>query len=140
MSKSTYRISGNVVKESSILGIPLRNWIEGAVFALIVFWIIQQIPFTTTVKNIFRVIYCGAVFIGGLIGIKNRAVTEFLVDEIKFLKNRRRLHLRGPEYERNKKEYKHYEVGHSSIARRKFDEAMARLRQVAGETGEEEGR
>lgn len=122
-----FHICDNIVKETSILHIPIRNWIEAIAFVFIVGFIISLIPFTSEARTGMLIIYCGFSFYMGLKGIKNRSVTEAIIDWIRSTLNRRKLHLRGPEYAREKKEIKQYDIAYASYARRKYYELREKL-------------
>lgn len=101
-----YQMNKNVVQQGSFLGIPYRRWIEAIVFASIGAGIICIINFTALVKGIAGTMAFVSLFGIFLRGIMNRSITEVLIDEIKFQKNKRVLHLRGPEYVRKKREFR----------------------------------
>ncbi len=113
---ATYPLSKNVIRQGVFLGYPIRNWIEGIIFGGIAIFIIQHIPFTTLANIVFTLLWGGAATVFGIRGIKNRSVTEMIIDQIKYLKNKRKAHLRGPEYVRNKKEFKEYNIKYSTVA------------------------
>lgn len=93
----------NIVDTGAFLGIPWRRWIEGLCFGGVGVLIICAINFTSLVKTIISLIVFFTLFFFGVKGIMNRSITEMLLAEIKFWKNRRELHLSGPEYLRSKK-------------------------------------
>ena len=92
LSVGTY--PDNVLNSKRILGFRKRNIVEGIIFALIVGFIIYLIPFVPRVKIIFWAILCGAAFFGGLLGIANQTVTEYIYNFIKLKKNGRKYHFR----------------------------------------------
>lgn len=95
-------IEENVIQSGTVFGIPIRNIIEGIFGCFIVYFIVAvQIPFITSIKQALTVFFCVLVFYINIHGIKNRSVTEFIFDEMKYHSRVRRLHLRSPEWHRN---------------------------------------
>lgn len=113
----TYYYNDNVIKQGQIFGINTRNWIEGIVFSLFVDAIIININFTPLVKLVACGVLSVAIVFGCCNGIKNRSVIEVLIDEIKFLTNRRKLHLMGPEYEKRHKDFSKMGEGQNNAER-----------------------
>lgn len=128
---ATYPLSKNIIRQGVILGYPVRNWIEGIVFGGIAIFIIQHIPFTTLANFVFTILWGGAATAFGIRGIKNRSVTEMLIDQVKYIKNKRKAHLRGPEYVRNKKEFKEYNIKYSTVAEQLLAGAREKLLEFA---------
>ncbi len=128
---ATYPLSKNVIRQGEFLGYPIRNWIEGLVFGGIAVFVIQHIPFTTLASIVFTLLWGGAATVFGIRGIKNRSVTEMLMDQLKYLKNKRKAHLRGPEYVRNKKEFKEYNIKYSTVAEQLLAGAREKLLEFA---------
>lgn len=126
-----YPLSKNIIRQGELLGFPRRNWIEGLAFGGIAIAIINHIPFTDLARVVFIVLWGGAATVFGIRGIKNRSVTEMIIDEIKFIKNKRKTHLRGPEYVRTKKEFKEYHISHASLAGQLIVEARTKLLEFA---------
>jgi hypothetical protein len=125
--KSRYNISLNCMESEQFFGIPHRRWFEAIFFAFIVIVIIRLIPFTDVVKNVLSFTFGGSTFAFFLKGLFNRSVTEILMAEIKFSKNRRVLHLRGPEYKKQKQDFSKYAGGDETNAERlirRFKEAL----------------
>lgn len=96
----TTLITKNVLRQGEFLGIPKRNIAEAvlAVVAFITFLFV--VPFSSIVRNVSILVYGIPIFIFFLHGIKNRSVSEIIIGEVRYLRKRRALHLRGPEYVR----------------------------------------
>ena len=133
----TYSFTDNVIKKGVFLNNPTRNWIEAALSTAFVLWVINSIHFTGIVRLIASLTFGGATFFFMLKGIKNRSVTEILIAEIKFRRGRRKLHLRGPEYKRQKKDFSSMEGGNESIAQRYWKEWRQKLLDFAKENTQE---
>ena len=131
-----YPLSKNIIRQGVILGRPTRNWIEGIIFGGVTIAIIQHIPFTTLASLVFTALWGGAATAFGIRGIKNRSVTEMLIDQIKYIKNKRKAHLRGPEYVRNKKEFKEYNIKYSTTAEQIYAGTREKLLEFAYKHGQ----
>lgn len=104
----TYQLTPNVIESGTLLGIPHRNWIEAVASSLIAVFIITAIPFTPVYTGVLCIMVSSALIAINLKGIQNRSVTQMIVAEISFLKNRRILHLRGPEYAKTVQNFNMY--------------------------------
>lgn len=103
-------IISNILKSDTILGIQKRNWIEATVFAAFTAIIISPIPFVSDVKGVVLLMCCGMTFYIGLKGIKNRSITQIILAERRFRKNRKILFLRSPKYARENITFKNDET------------------------------
>ena len=130
-----YPLSKNIIRQGVFLGKPVRNWIEGIVFGGVTIAVIQQIPFTTLANIVFTALWGGSAAAFGIRGIKNRSVTEMLIDQVKYIKNKRKAHLRGPEYVRNKKEFKEYNIKYSTVAEQIYAGTREKLLEFAYKYG-----
>lgn len=93
-------LTKNVIRQGEIFGFKQRNIIEAIISILFLLIVLFVIPFTTIVRVVVFIIWGTGLVILNLHGIKNRSVSEILIDEIRFQARKRRMHLRGPEYER----------------------------------------
>lgn len=77
-------IPKNVLQGKRIMGFKSRNIIEGVIEAVIVLLLLLKIPFVLKVKLI--VVICVSLFILAIncIGIKDQAITEFLINFIRY--------------------------------------------------------
>ena len=92
------RLNRNVLSKNRIYGIPKVNIVEAIFFTIAVWLIILSINFTKLVSSVCILVLCPIVFVCGVKGIKSRSVLQFLLSNIKFVRNRKMLHLRGPEF------------------------------------------
>lgn len=99
----TVRIPGNVINGKRHMGFRGRNIAEGVVLALIVYFIISQIPFVLRIKIIFSAVLCFSSFIIGCVGIHKRSITQYLYDYYQFKNEPKTYHLRSVKYKANKK-------------------------------------
>ena len=111
-----YHIGKNVVNSNQIMGYDKRNWLEAFLFAGCVIFIISLIPFVRDIKIVVTIFFSILTFFFGLIGIKDRSITEIIIAERKFRKKKRKLHLRSVDYAREKGAY--YEGSDTSILER----------------------
>lgn len=93
-------IPENIVRKGMLLGKPIRNWIEGAVLGFLFVKLVQFIPFVEHIGNIMKVVVFVIVAFLCIRGFKNRSVTQIIIDEFRFRRRKRRLHLRTPNYVR----------------------------------------
>ena len=93
-------VEKNVIGTGRVFGIRLRNLAEGIVAASLVCLIVCAVPFVFKIKASVCVLLGGIAFYGNAVGIKNRSVSEFVVEELAYMSRARRLHLRGPDYKR----------------------------------------
>ena len=134
-----YTLTKNVVNRSKFLGMEKRNLVEAIIFTALVLYIVNvAIPFTPLVKIICSLVLGIFTFALNIIGIKKRSLTEILVAEIKFRQNRRRLHLRGPEYVRKRVISNYTESEDESLAERYFKLAKEYIDGFVERYGEEE--
>ncbi len=128
----------NVLDKGYIFTIPVRNIIEGAIVTLIIIYIICSINFTTYVKVFSCLVYGTGTMFVFIRGYKNRSFIQIIQDYIHALRNRKILHLRGPEYERQDVAIKEGEGDDKSILAKWFDEVKERLRGFTEQYAEEE--
>ena len=95
-------ITKNVLDKNNFMGFQKRNWIEGVIAASAATYLIRLIPFVSSLKSVVSVITFSTILFVTLVGIKSRSLTQVLVAEYKFKKNRRKLHLRSCEYVRER--------------------------------------
>lgn len=103
-----YSIISNVVESGYLLGIPYRNWLEGIISFLLILIFVLLIPFTNVVRAVIVIIYGLGAFIFNLRGIMNRSLSQMFIAELNFRRNRRILHLRGPEFKKSKQDFSKY--------------------------------
>lgn len=127
IEKRRYGLTRNVIEKNKILGKNKRNIKEANVFTLLIALIVVAIPFTFTVTIIICVVLCPLTFLACIVGIKHLSLTEILSAEREFRKNRRRLHLRGPEYVRKKNKTAYSDSEEESLAERTFKYFKQRL-------------
>lgn len=122
-----YSFNRNILPGNRIFGVGKRNLLEGIIVTLLADAVILQIPFVRDVKIVLLISISIILMIFNIRGIKNMAVTEIIVAEIRFQKNKRELHLRGPEYVREKKA--NYKGGYNdqSIAEQVVHAAKERI-------------
>lgn len=138
-SKLITTLTPNVIKTGYILGKPRRNWIEAIIVDAIFIAILFIIPFTSTVRNIILLIIGPSIFYFFYRGIMNRSVIEMLTAEYRFLKNRRVLHLRGPEYVKKKQSLSNYIGGDDEdLIDRIVRSITGKLREIAKNWSEED--
>lgn len=113
-------ITKNVINKNKFLGFNKRNWGEAILYTFIVVAIIFAIPFTDIVTTMCNIVLGPLVFFVNLYGIKHRSLSEILIAEMNFRNNRRRLHLRGPEYVRKKYKTTYTESEDESLAEQHF--------------------
>lgn len=97
-----YDFNHNIISRHRIWGVGKRNIIEGAISTIIADLIILAIPFVSEVKIVLLISVSAVVLIFNIRGICNRSVSEIIIDEIKYQNRKRELHLRGPEYVKEK--------------------------------------
>lgn len=113
-------ITRNVLQRNKVFGIDKRNWIEAISFSLLGLSIVRNVRFTHDVKTLVSLVTVSVLFFFGIRGIMGRSVTKVIIAEIKFKKNRRKLHLRSPEYARSKKSKKSSSYEEQSVAKQAF--------------------
>ena len=79
-------IPDNIINSKRYFGFRARNIIEGIILSLVVILIIIRIPFVTRIKIIFIVILGMTTFILSCVGIKDKSVSELLIDLINYTK------------------------------------------------------
>ena len=126
-----YFITPNVIESGLFFGIPHRHWFEAVFFTLLVILIINAIPFTSIVKGVLCVTFGVTVFRFHLQGLCNRSVTEMIAAEYRFMKHRRVLHLRGPEYVKKKQDFSQYAGGDETNLERIIRQFKGRLNDLA---------
>ncbi len=97
-------IPQNITSQRRILGVKLRNWIEGGIAAGIVALLIRLIPFETKVGIIFTVFIAGSVLILNLLGIKGMSISETVINLVISSRTKHKYHLRSIKYVRKRKE------------------------------------
>ena len=130
-SQIEYSITPNVLESGLFLGIPYRKWFEAVGFTLLICIIICVIPFTNLVKFILCLVFGTAIFRFNLMGLCNRSVTEMMAAEIRFLRHKRVLHLRGPEYVKQKQDFSMYAGGDETNFERLLRQTKGRLNDYA---------
>lgn len=133
-------IEQNVSKGFGILPIAGRNVIEAILFTGIVISIICHINFTNIVKGFYLLIFGIGIFVSVLRGYKNRSFTQIAVDYIVTLKNRKVLHLRGPEYVRQEIKLKDTSGSDKTYAEQSVEWGKARLHSFIEKYSDEESR
>ena len=136
--KKISELTQNVIERNKVMGINKRNIGEAIIFTLLIFLIVVVIPFTELVTIIICIVLCPVAFIGCIKGIKHLSVTEILFAELEFRKNRRRLHLRGPQYVRKKSRNSYSESEDESLAEKCFRFIKQRFYEFLDEYGKEE--
>lgn len=86
-------IPPNIFSTGTLFGIPVRRWIEGLLFAVIIGALCYISPFVLRIKIILIAVLCTSVFTFSLMGIKNRSITEFFYDLLLFSRSKKRYHL-----------------------------------------------
>lgn len=128
-----FRIFENVIQSGQIFGIPHRNWGEAIIFTGCVVIGILMAPFTEIATLMGIIVFGFASFITFLRGYKNRSLTQILIAEAKFRKNKRVCHLRGPQYVRNKRVIISADMEGQSKASKMINNAKAKLIELAKE-------
>lgn len=88
-------IHDNVIQNNKVLNIEKRNIAEALLFTILFCFIIASIPFVLKVKLIVCVIGGGSIFYANIVGIKNRSITQFIIDYVLFKKNSKKASLRS---------------------------------------------
>lgn len=127
------RLNRNVLSKNRIYGIPKVNIVEAIIFSIAVWLIILSINFTKLVSSVCILVLCPIVFVCGIKGIKSRSVLQFLLSNIKFVRNRKMLHLRGPEYKRKENQYASQENIDESVVEKIIRLAGEKLRKFIEE-------
>lgn len=96
-------IPDNILDSKRIMGFRKQNVIEGLVLAAIVALIILQIPFVKRIKIIFIIILCLVTFVLSCIGIKDKRISEIVINFIQYIKLPKVYHLRSIKNARKKK-------------------------------------
>lgn len=113
-------LHSNVMTKGKLLGKPTRNWAEGIIGGVVMALIMNAIPFVRGVKILMILVSLVGMLVLGVRGAKNRSYTQLLISWIRFRHNRRRLHLRTPDYIRN---VKYGEDENESIAEAAYKKA-----------------
>ena len=138
--KEVYELTKNVIERNKFMGQNKRNIAEAIISSLLILTIIIAIPFTDLVTTIVCIVLCPVAFIGCLRGVKHLSVTEAFMAELQFRKYRRRLHLRGPQYVRQKSRNSYSESEDESLAEKSFRLLKQRFNEFLDEYGKEEDR
>ena len=131
-----FELTSNIISTGQILGMKQRNVIEGGIMTYIAIRIIGNIPFIFKVKVVLWILVSIALMIFNIRGIKGCALTEILIAEIRFRKNKRELHLRGPEYVKEKKSSYGSNYSEKSIAEEVIDWGRGHLDRFLKENSE----
>jgi len=123
-------IISNIIEVGNFLGFPYRRWAEAIGFTGLFILIIALVPFTFWARFFICLVYGFAIFTIALNGIKNRSIVQFFMDEKRFRKNKRILHLRGPEFIKAKADISSYEGGDDFFGRQ-IDRIKERIIQGA---------
>lgn len=86
-------IPKNVLKRGKFFGIDYIRWIETIVIDFLVGYGMWTSPFVTKIKIICIIVLCVVLSAFFLRGIKNRSVTQLLIDIIKDNQNRKKYSL-----------------------------------------------
>lgn len=133
-----YRLTQNVLTNDKVLGLNKRNWAEAIIITAMFLIGLNLIPFTMIVRGFASAVFGTSLFVFLLRGIKHRSVIQMILKEYKFRKNRRRLHLRSPEYVRKKVRSSYSESEDESIAEHYFKYVKGRIDRFIDEYSEEE--
>lgn len=133
-----YNMTKNVINKGKIFGKNKRNWAEAIIYTIIVIVVVLSIPFTKLVETITLLVLVPVVFGTNLIGIKHRSLSEIIIAEINFRNNRRRLHLRGPEYVRKNYKSTYTESEDESLAEHHYKLIKQRIDEFVEKYGAEE--
>ena len=129
----------NILRAGYWFGKPRRNWIEAALVLLIFIVIMMGIPFVTSVRNVIIICIGGPLFEFFVRGICNRSVFQMIKAEFRYQRNRRILHLRGPEFKQSRQNLGKYMGGEDEeIFDRIGNFIKEHLLKIAYEWGEEE--
>lgn len=88
-----FLIPDNYNDNSQFVGVPYRNLAEGIIFGGLMVVLTWQIPFIITIKITIALIVFVVNVIIFSIGVRSESMTQFLFATIKFVINKRRLHL-----------------------------------------------
>lgn len=108
------KLTRNVITKGKFHGIPKRNIGEAIFFTGLVGSIILAINFTDLVTIASTLVLCPLIFIICVRGFYHRSLLQILQSEYRFRRNRRELHLRGPEYVRKENRYANEETADES--------------------------
>ena len=133
-----YTLTKNVINKGKILGKNKRNWAEAIICTTIVVVVVLSIPFTELVETITLLVLVPVVFGINLIGIKHRSLSEIIIAEINFRNNRRRYHLRGPEYVRKNYKSTYTESEDESLAEHHYKLIKQKINEFIEKYGAEE--
>ncbi len=97
-------IPQNITSQRRILGVKMRNWIEGGIAAAIVAFLIRLIPFEDKVGLIFTVFIAGSVLALNLLGIKGMSISETVINLVISSRTKHKYHLRSIKNVRKRKE------------------------------------
>lgn len=95
-----YDLTQNVLSKKRYKGFSHRNIVEAVIFSGIVLLIIQLIPFTTIYTLMTSIVLGSVTFYVFLKGKDGLSITQILILEFCFRRDKCVLHLRGPEYKR----------------------------------------
>lgn len=129
-------ITRNVINAGTFMRIPIRNWVEGVLFFIVVKSVLSLINFTSWAGTVFTFVYGGFAFLFGVKGIQNRSVTQYIYAKFKFNQKRRKLHLRGPQYVKKVSELKSME-GNNSYGEEILTSVKQRLLEFARNNSQE---
>lgn len=101
-----YDFNENVVRKHKVGKTSMRNIAEGVLFGGCGVLIVCQINFVLQIKTMVSVIVFVSILFGSIRGIKRKSFTQVVLKEIAFRRNRRKLHLRSPEYEQKESRFK----------------------------------
>ncbi len=96
-------IPSNVTQQRRILSFRMRNWIEAAISAAVVGFLIHLIPFTVKVQIIFTIFVAGSIAILNLLGIKGMSISETIINLVISSRTKYNYHLRSIRYVTNRK-------------------------------------
>ena len=114
--RKSREITQNVIQSHKFAGIDIRNWIEAAVWSILIFVIVAQLNFVTKVKWIVLIVLIACAVYINLTGLHGLTVSQLVISEIKFRRSKIRLHLGTPDHERKVSNWSNEEVEGDSYA------------------------
>ena len=133
-----FHYTKNVIQSERFMGIQKRNIYEAIAIVVFLIVVIASLPFTSVVKTMSIIVLCPTTLIICIRGVKNRSIGQIITAEIKFRKNRRELHLRGPEYKREKGEMHYDENANDSIAEKGIRIVRTKINEFIGKYSDPE--
>ena len=133
-----YTFNKNIIGGKKIFGINTRNIIEAIISIMLAGAVITAIPFVNEVKILLLIV--AVIGLGGfnLKGIRQRSVSEMAIAWFRYKKNKRELHLRGPEYVKEKKNTINAGYSDKSVAEELIGKLKKRVDRFLAENSEDE--